>query len=156
MPEPALPFALHHVGFLVRDLASAAQEFAERLGYVVQSLPIEDPIQTAEVQFLRQPGSDSWLELVTARGDSSKLATALDKGGGLHHLCYEVPDILAACQHLREHGMLLLTDPVPAVAFGGRRIAWLMDRSRLLLELVEAGPGPLSLARVERHPEGQL
>jgi len=139
-------FRLHHVGILVPDLPRAVAEYADRFGCSVESQAIEDPAQTSVVQFLRLPGAPSWLELVTPNGPDSKLANALRKGGGLNHLCYEVADIAAACAHLRDRAMLSVGDPTPAVAFGGRRVAWLMDPSRLLVELVEAGPGPLSLA----------
>ena len=80
---------LHHTGLLVRDLPTAAAELVARLGYVVESGVIEDPVQTALVQFLRQPGTSSWLELVTPNGPTSKLSRAVASGGGLHHLCYE-------------------------------------------------------------------
>ena len=58
----------------------------------------------------------------------------------------QVADIERACEQLREQSMMLIAPPVPAVAFGGRRIAWLMDGGCFLVELVEAGPGPLCLA----------
>ena len=86
-------------------------------------------------------------ELVSPENENSKLSNVLAKRGeGLHHLCYEVPGIEAACEHLREGRQMMLSGPTPAVAFGGRRIAWFMDRAGLLTELVEAGAGPLSLA----------
>ncbi len=146
METPAPPFTLHHTGYLVADIPAAAEHFCQRLGYRVESAVIEDPIQTARVQFLRQPGAPSWLELVSPTSDNSKLSAALKKGGGLHHLCYEVADLAAASAHLRAGGMFPLGEPVPATAFPGRRIAWFMDAQRLLVELVEAGKGPLSLA----------
>ena len=139
-------FPLHHIGFLVKDIAVSASDFISRLGYVVDSEVIEEPVQTACVQFLRLPGAANWLELVMPNGPESKLMGALQKGGGLHHLCYEVEDIGQACKHLRSQSMLMLAAPVPAVAFAGRRIAWFLDRSNFLLELVESGQGPLSLA----------
>lgn len=140
-------FPLHHIGFLVPDIAVAAGDFSSRLGYVVDSEIIEDPVQTAYVQFLRQPGANNWLELVTPNGPRSKLLGALQKGGGLHHLCYEVDDMERACVHLRGRSMLMIARPTPAVAFPGRRIAWFMDRSNFLLELLESGEGPLSLSQ---------
>jgi methylmalonyl-CoA/ethylmalonyl-CoA epimerase len=57
----------------------------------------------------------------------------------LNHLCYAVDDIAAACVFLREKGMLVIQEPVPAVAFPGRRIAWLMGTGNMLTELVEDG-----------------
>ena len=149
MTDSTLPFVLHHNGFLVKDVSAAAQDFVSRLGYVIKSDVIEDPVQTAYVQFLRQPGTTSWLELVMPNGVDSKLTNALRKGSGLHHLCYEVGDIECACEHLRNHGMLMLAEPTPAAAFPGRRIAWFMDQSGFLVELLESGCGPLSLASIQ-------
>lgn len=149
MPGSASPFLLHHIGFLVRDISVAAQDFVSRLGYVIESDVVEDPVQTAYVQFLRQPGTMPWLELITPNGVDSKLTNALRKGGGLHHLCYEVGDIAHACEHLRNQAMLMLAEPVPAAAFPGWRIAWFMDRSGFLVELLESDNGPLSLASIQ-------
>jgi methylmalonyl-CoA/ethylmalonyl-CoA epimerase len=137
---------LHHTGFLVGDIAGSARDFVERFGYVIESEVIEDPAQTACVQFLRQPGTTSWLELIAPNGAESKLANALRKGGGLHHLCYEVAGIERSCELLRQRSMLVVSPPTPAVAFPGRRIAWLMDRSGLLVELLERGAGALALS----------
>ena len=136
---------LHHVGYLVADIADAAVHFGGVFGYSVESDIIDDPVQTARVQFLRQPGGSSWLELIAPIGQGGKLASALAKGGGLHHLCYEVRDIEAACGHFRENRCLMISAPVEARAFPGRRIAWFMDSRRFLFELVEAGKPPLSL-----------
>ncbi len=136
-------FRLHHVGHLVRDVAESAKRFVTRFDYRIESEVIEDPVQTAFVQFLRLPDGRSWLELVMPNGPESKLSRALARGGGLHHVCYEVDALSAACEGLRTDGMLLLAAPEPAVAFGGRPIAWLMDRAGTLVELLEDGPGPL-------------
>ena len=102
----------------------------------------------ARVRFLLLPGADHWLELVTPSGEESKLSNALRRGVTLHHLCYEVPDVDAAIERLRDTGMLLVGEPTPGAAFGGRRVAWLMDRTTPLVELVEAGSGPFSLAEL--------
>ena len=141
-------FQLHHIGYLVKDMAVSAASFADRFGYAIESDVIEDPRQTAMVQFLRQPGALHWLELVTPTGPGSKLYHALAKGEGLHHLCYEVPSLEAAGQQLRQQQMLPLGKAQPATAFPGRSIAWYMDRSSQLIELVEAGNGALSLANL--------
>jgi methylmalonyl-CoA/ethylmalonyl-CoA epimerase len=142
---------LHHVGYLTGEITVAAEHFAGAFGYQIESKIIDDPIQTARVQFLRQPGATSWLELISPLGPSSKLANALAKGITLHHLCYEVSGLDACCERLRERGFLMLGPPVPAVAFDGRRIVWFMDRMRFLFELVEEGAPPLSLLHLQSH-----
>ncbi len=142
-------FRLHHIGLLVADIPRSSELLKQRYGFVAESPLIEDPRQTAFVQFFRLPGADHWTELVAPNGPSSVLTTALkQRRGGTHHLCYEVPDIDRACEHLASLSARIIAAPVPGVAFGGRRIAWAIDLDYLLVELVEAGPGPLSLASI--------
>lgn len=146
-------FQLHHIGMLVKSIESSARQQVERYGYRIESQIILDPVQTAHVQFLRLPGGAHWLELVSPVDDQSKLQNALaKKGEGLHHLCFEVPDLPAACEHLRAGRQFMLSGPTPAVAFGGRRIAWFMDRAGFLTELVESGEGPLQLRNIGSPP----
>jgi methylmalonyl-CoA/ethylmalonyl-CoA epimerase len=130
---------LHHVGIVVENIDRAAAEYAIRYGYECRTGAIHDPRQQAHVQFLALPGDAAYLEMVAPDGPDSKLTGALAKGGGLHHLCYSTADIEATCTALRRSGMTLVRHPVPAVAFNGRRIAWLMGRDRHLIELVERG-----------------
>jgi methylmalonyl-CoA/ethylmalonyl-CoA epimerase len=61
----------------------------------------------------------------------------LKRGGGLHHLCYEVEDLEKQLEIARSMGMLVTRPPRPAVAFGGRRIAFVYTKHLLLLELLE-------------------
>ena len=74
---------------------------------------------------------------MTPDGPTSKLSNALKKGGGLNHLCYSCPAIDDECRRMREADMLILQSPVEAKAFSGRRIAWLMGRDGIPVELVE-------------------
>jgi len=144
-------FRLHHIGILVRDIGQSSERLVSRFGYRVESPVIEDARQTAFVQFLRLDGADHWTELVSPNGEASLLRGALERrNGATHHLCYEVQDIDAACRRLRAEAMAMVSPPVEAVAFGGRRIAWFVDRDQLLVELVEDGPGPLSTNSLSR------
>jgi methylmalonyl-CoA/ethylmalonyl-CoA epimerase len=61
----------------------------------------------------------------------------LRKGGGLHHVCYEIDDLESGLQEARRAGLITVALPAPAVAFGGRRIAWICSKRRLLMELLE-------------------
>jgi methylmalonyl-CoA/ethylmalonyl-CoA epimerase len=136
--------ALHHVGIAVADVATATTLYIQRLGYIVASPIIHDPAQTAFVQFLKLPGEASFLELVAPDSYASKLSAVVSKGGGLNHLCYSTKDIEAAVEHLRSTGMVTICEPVEAVAFPGRKIAWMLGTDRVPVELVEAGePGQL-------------
>jgi methylmalonyl-CoA/ethylmalonyl-CoA epimerase len=68
---------------------------------------------------------------------SSPAARFLGKGGGLQHLCYEVDDIEAEVAQARSRGLAVLRPPKPAVAFNGRRIAWVLTSQKLLVEYLE-------------------
>jgi methylmalonyl-CoA/ethylmalonyl-CoA epimerase len=130
---------LHHVGILVRDISSAAELYSARYGYQLKSGIIHDPVQGASVQFLELPGDPVFLEFISPDSPESHLSNALNKGGGVHHVCYAIDDMDMRCEELRRQGMTLVRPPVAAVAFGGRRVAWLMGRDRALVELVEKG-----------------
>jgi methylmalonyl-CoA/ethylmalonyl-CoA epimerase len=135
---------LHHVGVVVPDIDRAAELYVHRFGYTPRTEKIHDPVQTAHVQFFRLGNDLVYLELVSPDGPQSKLMGALQRGGGLNHLCFVTTDIDATCRALRARQMLVLHAPVPATAFSGRRIAWLMGEDRIPIELVEAG-GPDAL-----------
>jgi methylmalonyl-CoA/ethylmalonyl-CoA epimerase len=135
-----LALTLHHVGVLVPDIQKAAEQYAARFGYCATSEIIHDPIQTAHVQMLAGAAPAPCIELVTPDGPASKLTNALRKGGGLNHLCYLSAAIDDDCRRLRSEGMLLLQSPVEAEAFSGRRIAWLMGRDGIPIELLESTP----------------
>ena len=71
-------------------------------------------------------------------GDDSPVLRFLnEKGGGLHHACYEVADLEQALSEFRSRGSLIVKRPKPAVAFQGRRIAWLLTPEKFLVELLK-------------------
>lgn len=133
---------LHHLGMLVKDIAAAAANYVQSFGYEVKSEIIHDPVQTAYVQFLKLPGDAVYVEFVSPDRPDSRLSNSLNKGGGLNHICYSTEDIEADFRTLRACGLFSLQAPVAAAAFRGRRIAWLMGKDQIPIELVEKGaPG---------------
>jgi|SRR5579884_3610457 len=131
---------LHHIGIVVPEIEPRRQFYVDVLGYQEQTAIIHDPVQTAYVQFFSMPNGGHYLELVAPDSEVSKLANASRKGQPLSHLCYSCDNIEAAIHHLNKSGCFTLQEPVPATAFDGRRIAWLMSKTGLLMELVERGP----------------
>jgi methylmalonyl-CoA/ethylmalonyl-CoA epimerase len=127
-----------HVGIAVSNIDQAVAAYGRIFGYTVRSGPFFDPIQKASVCFMAagQDG-DVPVELVAPAGDDSPVSKFLEKGIGTYHLCYEVDDIGEALKHVRSQGCVVVSEPVPAVAFAGRRIAWFYTPTRQLTELVE-------------------
>jgi methylmalonyl-CoA/ethylmalonyl-CoA epimerase len=132
------PFHFHHLGVAVPELEKSIPVYRNQFGYELVSGPFDDPIQKVSVCFLSRGGEDMVIELVAPLGPDSPVNRTLKKGGGAYHICYEVPDIQAAIKHLTEQGAMLLSGPVPAVAFNQREIAWLMAQPNLLVELLQA------------------
>jgi methylmalonyl-CoA/ethylmalonyl-CoA epimerase len=133
-----MPATLHHVGFVVSSIARCGEDFARSLGASWDGTVIHDPLQQARVTFLYcgVPGGPS-IELVEPDGDESPLNKYLAKGGGLHHICNEVDSIDAQLEYSRSTGAVIVKKPQPAVAFNGRRIAWVYTKQKLLVEYLE-------------------
>ena len=136
--DPMVGLSLHHIGVLVSDIVQRSEDYM-RMGYLVRTAVIHDPRQTAFVRFLAKPGDPTYLELVAPDGPTSVLAAALKKGGGLHHLCFATDDIVCTLAVFRSWGAVVILEPTPSVAFCNNRIAWLLTRDHVLLELVERG-----------------
>jgi methylmalonyl-CoA/ethylmalonyl-CoA epimerase len=135
-----LGFKLRHVGVAVPSLGPATDALSTLFGYRVVSGPFDDPIQKVSVNFLTQSDKDvAEIELIAPLGEDSPITSMIAKsGGGAYHLCFETSDIEQALIHAKKNGCIVVSPPVPAVAFNGRMIAWIYTRSRQLFELVEA------------------
>lgn len=135
-----LNFKLLHVGVAVPTLNPAAESLRALFGYRVVAGPFDDPIQKVRVKFLTQSREDiAEIELIAPLSADSPVQSMLSKGsGGAYHLCFETSDIEAALVHAKGNGCIVVSGPAPAVAFDGRRIAWIYTPARQLFELVEA------------------
>jgi len=129
---------LHHIGFVVSSISAVAEEFAASISARWDGEVIHDPIQRVRVAFLSPVDTrNPVFELVEPASESSPVSNFLKKGGGLHHVCYEVDDLESGLREATGVGLVVVADPAPAVAFGGRRIAWVCSKKRLLVELLE-------------------
>lgn len=132
------PPSLHHVGYVVSSISENVKRWRAALSVVSVSEPFEDPLQRARVTFLEfHPGGGAYLELVEPLAEDSPVARFLKDGGGLHHLCFEVDDLDEQIRHMQRQKAVLIRRPKPALAFDGRRIAWLLTREKLLVEYLE-------------------
>jgi methylmalonyl-CoA/ethylmalonyl-CoA epimerase len=129
--------SLHHVGIIVPDMAMLPR-MAAALGLRHVGGVTTDTTQRVRVAFLAGATEGmGLLELVEPLGADSPAAALAQKGGGIHHICYEVGDLDGWVERAKRDGMLLVAAPVPASAFDGRRIAWMYSRDRLLVEYLE-------------------
>ena len=140
MTPSDLGFKLRHVGVAVPSLDATTELLSNLFGYQVTSGPFDDPIQKVTVNFLKTSAEDpTEIELIAPLTPDSPITSLLSKsGGGSYHLCFETTNIEAALAHAVSLGCMVVAAPAPAVAFNGRKIAWLYTKSRQLFELVEA------------------
>ncbi len=139
-------FRLRHVGVAVPHLAPAAEMLDTLFGYKIVAGPFEDSIQKVVVSFLRQAFENAAeIELVAPSSEDAPVSSILArKTGAAYHLCFETTDIEGALAYLSGQGCVILSGPSPAVAFRGRRIAWVYAPTRQLFELLEAETVPQS------------
>lgn len=138
MPVDTFSLNLHHIGFVVPDIAAAAPGFIRSLGAFWDEKIYEDPNQCVKVSFLTTRVGDAQIELVEPLGEQSPVRRFLhEKGGGMHHACYEVDDLEQQMARMKAQGSLIARRPKPAVAFDNRRIAWMLTPEKLLIELLE-------------------
>jgi methylmalonyl-CoA/ethylmalonyl-CoA epimerase len=129
---------LHHLGCVVPSISTVADAFAASISARWDGQIIHDPLQRVRVTFFKPVDARNPVyELVEPAGDDSPVTRFLKKGGGLHHVCYEIDDLESSLEEARRAGFAMVSPPTPAVAFGGRRIAWIWSKNRLLLELLE-------------------
>jgi methylmalonyl-CoA/ethylmalonyl-CoA epimerase len=130
---------LNHVAIAVPDLDSATSLYRDTLGAKV-SAPVPQPAHGVTVVFVELPNTK--IELLHPLGEKSPIQAFLDKNasGGIHHVCYEVPDILAARDKLKADGMRVLGNGEPKIGAHDKPVLFLhpKDFCGTLVELEQA------------------
>ena len=130
---------LNHVAIAVKDLAAATALYRDTLGArVSQSLP--QPEHGVTVVFVELPNTK--VELLEPLGADSPITKFLERNadGGIHHICYEVDDILAARDRLKAAGARVLGTGEPRIGAHGKPVLFLhpKDFTGTLVELEQA------------------
>ena len=127
---------LNHVAIVVPDLAWAAALYRDVLGAEV-SAPVPLPAHGVTTVFVTLPNTK--IELLAPLGEASPIAgfLARNPSGGMHHLCYEVADIIAARDRLVAAGARVLGDGEPSIGAHGKPVVFLhpKDFAGTLIEL---------------------
>lgn len=130
---------LNHVAIATLDLDKATAIYRDILGAKV-SRPMAQPEHGVTTVFVELPGSK--IELLAPLGENSPIANFLARnpGGGVHHLCFEVDDILAARDRLLKQGARLAGTPEPKIGAHGKPVLFLHPKDFIgtLIELEQA------------------
>jgi methylmalonyl-CoA/ethylmalonyl-CoA epimerase len=130
---------LNHVAIAVADLAAATALYRDTLGaHVSAALP--QPEHGVTVVFVELPNTK--IELLAPLGEGSPIAKFLERNadGGIHHICYEVSDIIAARDQLKSSGARVLGTGEPRIGAHGKPVLFLhpKDFNGTLVELEQA------------------
>ena len=130
---------LNHVAIAVPDIDAAAAQYRGALGATVGE-PQDEPEHGVTVVFVDLPNTK--VELLYPLGENSPIKGFLDKNpaGGIHHMCYEVEDIIAARDKLKANGARILGDGEPKAGAHGKPVLFLhpKDFNGCLIELEQA------------------
>lgn len=115
---------LNHVAIAVPDLEAASALYRNTLGAKV-SEPVDMPEHGVTTVFVELPNTK--IELLHPLGDNSPIASFLERNpaGGIHHICYEVDDIIAARDRLEGEGLRVLGDGEPRIGAHGKPVLFL-------------------------------
>jgi methylmalonyl-CoA/ethylmalonyl-CoA epimerase len=130
---------LNHVAIAVRDIGKAAHVYRDKLGAEV-SPAVAQPDHGVTTVFITLPNTK--IELLEPLGDASPIARFLERNpdGGIHHVCYEVDNIVAARDRLKGEGARVLGDGEPKIGAHGKPVLFLhpKDFCGTLVELEQA------------------
>ena len=130
---------LNHVAIAVRDMEKAADVYRKTLGADV-SAKVPQPEHGVSTVFITLPNTK--IELLEPLGAESPIAKFLERNpdGGIHHICYEVDDIIAARDQLTKQGARVLGSGDPKIGAHGKPVLFLhpKDFCGTLVELEQA------------------
>ena len=144
-----MPLKLDHIGFVVEKI-DKVKELFETVGLDTGTDAVVNPLQKVSASFVNVGEKDDiYIELLEPTSDDSPISNFLHKkGGGLHHLCFEVDDIGKATHELNAKGFRMVTSPEDCTAYDenlkrdckdSTKIAFFIISKGVLIELIEKG-----------------
>ena len=127
---------LDHVAVAVRSVDAAADRLCALVGYVRRTAKVVNSRQRVNVMFLSKAGSLD-IKLIEPADEQSPLWDFVRSGGGLHHLCFRVPDVHLACADLASRGARVIAQPAPGEAFDDNLIAFCYLGMGLNVEVID-------------------
>ena len=131
-----------HIGIVVGDIKSSIKTYSDSYKFKPLTKIIHEPAHDVDLIFFDfGHGYMPMLELIMPTNEKSKVHNFLKKGGGLHHLAYEVENIENAINYFKSKKSIILGDVVPGAGHNNTNTVWLYTNQKELIELVEAQPG---------------
>jgi methylmalonyl-CoA/ethylmalonyl-CoA epimerase len=127
---------IDHICYAVKNLEEGVSYWKEVFGYHRKTEMIINTLQKVKVTFLEKKESLP-VKLIEPLEDNISLVNFVNRGGGFHHICFKCENIDKGLIELKEKGLITLVAPQPGEAFNNNRIAFLLARYGLNIELID-------------------
>lgn len=127
---------VHHYGFLTKNIEKSLRAF-EKLGYEKTSDLINDVQRGIDILFIESKNNQV-IELVSPNQTESVVNSVMKSHvNSIYHICYIVKSLELSIESLSKENFVLIDPPKPAVAFNGKKVAFMMSRHTGIIELLE-------------------
>lgn len=127
---------IDHICFAVKNLQDGIDYWERVFGYKQMTKIVVNSRQKVKVTFLKKDDSITIKLIEPAEGNQS-LQNFVNRGGGFHHVCFKCSDIEEKIDELKNEGLILLVPPQEGEAFNNNKIAFLLARYGLNIELID-------------------
>lgn len=127
---------IDHIGLAVRNIEQGIDHWEKIFGYSQATEIVINTHQKVRVVFLEKDESIT-IKLIEPIDNTSPIYNFVQKGGGLHHLCFKSKDMSIDISTMTKRGLRLLSGPEPGEAFENEKIAFLFAKHGLNIEVIE-------------------
>jgi methylmalonyl-CoA/ethylmalonyl-CoA epimerase len=127
---------IDHICFAVKNLNDGIDYWYRVFGYKQMTKIVENSLQKVKVTFLSKEDS-LMIKLIEPLESNQSLVNFVNRGGGFHHVCFKCDQIDKEIDELNKKGLLTLVPPQPGEAFNNNKIAFLLARYGLNIELID-------------------
>jgi len=127
---------IDHICFAVRELESAIPQWTRAFDYKQLTEIVTNTRQQVKVVFLSKDESVT-IKLIEPLEENESVMNFVKRGGGFHHLCFRCADMDQQIGELNEKGLITLVAPQPGEAFENEKIAFMLTRFGVNIELID-------------------
>lgn len=127
---------IDHICIAVKDLKEGIIYWEKVFGYKQMTEIVINTLQKVKVTFLTKRDSLT-IKLIEPLEDNFSLVNFVNRGGGFHHICFKCDNIDEELIDLKHKGLITLVQPQPGEAFNNKRIAFLLAKYGLNIELID-------------------
>lgn len=127
---------IDHICFAVKDIDKGIDDWSTTFGYHQITEKVTNSRQLVKVVFMAKSGSID-VKLIEPLEENQNIINFLKRGGGFHHLCFKCDEIESGLKELNSKGVMTLVSPQPGEAFENEKIAFLLTKFGVNVELID-------------------